>query len=647
MKHRTWRSGISGGLLCASRVREAGKTTVITNRVRYLIEEEGVNPALILVVTFSKAASVEMRERFEVLTGNKRLPIRFGTFHSLFFQILKAAYHYEAKDIVTAPLKYRFLEEALMETEYDDIEDKKEFLEDVEREISRIKGEGTDIEHYYSTTCPEEIFRQIYNGYQSRVQKNRYLDFDDMVMYTYELFRARPDILAAWQKRFSYILIDEFQDINRLQYENIRMLARPQNNLFIVGDDDQSIYGFRGARPDIMLSFPKEYADLKQVTISGNYRCRAQILEAAARLISHNKKRYGKQLEAMRGEGDAVHVSRYANVLSQADAVVQKIRAYLQEGTGPEEIAVLFRTARQMNVLSRKLMEYNIPFVMKDAMPNVFEHWIAKDLITYLKLAQGERDRSHFLKIANRPRRYISRAAFGAQDMSFGMLYEYYRDKPYMCERINTLQNDLFAMKTMTPYSALDYIYQVIGYHDFLCEYAAERNVSVGDWEEVVEELKEDASEFDTVQAWFAHIEEYGRQLEERRRFGGERRRYGGDRRRSGGEYRSHERGGSGPQGGNAEAAGDSGDDGRGVAIMTMHASKGLEFDVVFLPDLNEAVVPYQRSVEDGNLEEERRLLYVAMTRAREHLYLSYTAERFHKEMEPSRFIEEIRRKTN
>ena len=155
-----------------------------------------------------------------------------------------------------------------------------------------------------------------------------------------------------------------------------------------------------------------------------------------------------------------------------------------------------------------------------------------------------------------------------------------------------------------------------------------------------MEELKEDASEFDTVQAWFAHIEEYGRQLEERRR-------YGGDRRRSGGEYRSHERGGSGPQGGNAEAAGDSGDDGRGVAIMTMHASKGLEFDVVFLPDLNEAVVPYQRSVEDGNLEEERRLLYVAMTRAREHLYLSYTAERFHKEMEPSRFIEEIRRKTN
>lgn len=614
MKHRNWRSDISEGLLCAWRVRAVGKTTVITNRIRHLIEEERVNPARILVVTFSKAASVEMRERFEMLTEKKHLPVRFGTFHSLFFQVLKAAYHYEAKDIVTAPLKYRFLEEALMETEYDDIEDKKEFLEDVEKEISRVKGEGTDIEHYYSASCPEEIFRQIYKGYQNRVQKNRYLDFDDMVMYTYELFQARSDILAAWQKRFSYILIDEFQDINRLQYETVKMLAWPEHNLFIVGDDDQSIYGFRGARPDIMLSFPKEYTDLKQVTISGNYRCRAPILEAASRLISHNKKRYGKQLTAMRGEGDAVHVAKYGNVLSQADAVAEKIRGLLQAGIKPDEIAVLFRTARQMNVLSRKMMEYNIPFVMKDLMPNVFEHWIAKDLITYLKLAQGERSRSHFLKIANRPKRYISRAAFGAQEISFGMLYEYYRDKPYMCERINTLQNDLFEMKTMTPYSAVDYIYNVIGYHDFLCEYAAERNVSVSDWEEVVEELKEDASEFDTVQAWFAHMEEYGRRLEERR-------------------YMRESYVPNGKE--------------RGVALMTMHASKGLEFDVVFLPDLNETVVPYQRSVEDGNLEEERRLLYVAMTRAREHLYLSYTAERFHKEMEPSRFIEEIRRETS
>lgn len=586
----------------------AGKTTVITHRVKNLIEKGGVSPAQILVVTFSKAASVEMRERFESITDGKRLPVRFGTFHALFFQILKTAYHYTAKDIVSPRLKYRFLEEALMETEYDDIEDRQEFLEQIEKEISCLKGEGTEIDHYYSASCPEEIFRQIYRGYQSRVQKNHCLDFDDMVVYTNELFRARPDILKSWQKRFRYILVDEFQDINRLQYENIKLLARPENNLFIVGDDDQSIYGFRGARPDIMLAFPREFKDLRQVVIGGNYRCASQILQAAATLISHNRKRYDKTLTAHRGRGDMVHVAQYQEVGAQAEAVTGKIRDYLKKGTELDEIAVLFRTTRQMNIFSRKFMEYNIPFIMKDIVQNVFEHWVAKDLITYINMAHGDRSRGAFLKIANRPKRYLSRAVFQTEQISFGSLYEYYRDKPYMCERINTLQNDLFALKQMTPYSAIDYIYNSMGYRDFLSEYGEERNVNTKDWEEIVDELKEDASGFSTVKEWMEHIAEYGRQLEERKRRAG-----------AGSVSEEH-----------------------GVALMTMHGSKGLEFDVVFIPDVNEGIVPYQKSVESGHMEEERRLLYVAMTRARDHLHLSYVKERFHKEAEPSGFLEEL-----
>lgn len=584
----------------------AGKTTVITHRVKNLIERDGVNPAQILVVTFSKAASVEMRERFETVTGGRQLPVRFGTFHSLFFQILKTAYHYSAKDIVTPKLKYRFMEEALFETEYDDIEDRKEFLDEIEKEISRVKGEGTDIEHYYSANCPEGIFRQIYQGYQSRVQKNHCLDFDDMVMYTYELFRARPDILARWQKRFLYILIDEFQDINRLQYENIKMLASPDDNLFIVGDDDQSIYGFRGARPDIMLAFPRQYKNLSQVTVGGNYRCTSQILKAASMLICHNKKRYKKKLTAHKGRGDMVHVAEYPDPAAQAEAVLSKIQEYHEQGIAFEQIAILFRTARQMTLFSRKFMEYNIPFVMKDNVQNVFEHWVAKDILTYMRMAHGDRSRQAFLKIANRPKRYLSRSAFYGEVISFGVLYEYYRDKPYMCERINTLQNDLHALEQMTPYSAIDYIYNGMGYHAFLSEYGAERNVHIKDWEEIVDELKEDAAGYPTAGEWFAHIEDYGKQLEEQKQKG-------------------HE--------GKREP---------GVALMTMHGSKGLEFDAVFIPDVNEGMVPYQKSVEDGNLEEERRLLYVAMTRARDYLHLSYTKQRFHKEAEASRFLEEI-----
>lgn len=588
----------------------AGKTTVITHRVKHLIEKEGVNPSQILVVTFSKAASVEMRERFERITEGKRFPVRFGTFHSLFFQILKTAYHYQAKDIISSRLKYRFLEEALMETEYDDIEDRSEFLEEVEKEISRIKGEGTDIEHYYSASCPEEIFRQIYKGYQSRVQKNHCLDFDDMVLYTYQLFCARPDILAKWQKHFRYILIDEFQDINRLQYETVKLLAKPENNLFVVGDDDQSIYGFRGARPDIMLSFPREYKGLKQVTIGGNYRCTSQILRAASVLIAHNCKRFKKKLTAHKGRGDMVHVAQYGDMVSQAEAITEKIREYGRAGISMDEIAILFRTARQMNVFSRKFMEYNIPFVMKDSVQNVFEHWVAKDIFTYINLARGERSRRNFLKIANRPKRYLSRSAFTEETITFGSLYEYYRDKPYMCERVNTLQNHLFALKQLTPYSAVDYIYDVIGYHGFLCEYGAERGVNIKDWEEIVEELKEDASGFATFEEWYLHIEEYGRQLEDRKRHAGEKRSQ---------TEKEH-----------------------GVALMTIHGSKGLEFEVVFIPDANEGVIPCQKSVESGDTEEERRLMYVAMTRAREHLHVSYTRERFHKPAAPSGFLEEM-----
>lgn len=586
----------------------AGKTTVITHRVKNLIEKEGVNPAQILVVTFSKAASVEMRERFEVITKGQSYPVRFGTFHSLFFQILRAAYHYEVKDIVTPRLKYRFLEEALMETEYDDIEDRKEFLEELEKEISRVKGEGTDVEHYYSVNCPEEIFRQIYRGYQSRVQKNHCLDFDDMVMYTYQLFQARPDILANWQKRFRYILIDEFQDINRLQYENVKMLAKPENNLFVVGDDDQSIYGFRGARPDIMLSFPKEYRDLERVTIGENYRCSSEILRAASELIGHNTKRYAKKLTAHKGSGDKVHVSQYADATMQMEAVREKIQDYASLGILYDEMAVLFRTARQMSGFSRLFMEYNIPFVMKDQIPNVYEHWVAKDLMTYLRMAQGDRSRASFLKVANRPKRYISRQAFEKDPVVFGELYEYYRDKPYMCERINDWQNDLFSMKQMTPYSALDYVYHSIGYRDFLYEYAAERNVNVKDWVEIVEELKEDASGFDTVSAWFDHIDEVERMLEERHR-----------KTRETAQEKEH-----------------------GVALMTMHGAKGLEFDVVFIPDVNDGVVPYRKAVEEGTVEEERRLMYVAMTRARDHLHILYPKKRFQKDVEPSVFLQEL-----
>lgn len=586
----------------------AGKTYVITNRVKTLIEEYGVAAEKILVVTFSKAAAMEMRERFEAMVEGKHLPVRFGTFHSVFFQILRAAYHYEAKDIVTAALKYRFLEEALGDISYE-VEDRREFLENIEKEISRVKGDGIDVDCYYSIHCPEQVFRDIFNGYQQRLQRHRCLDFDDMVVYTYQLLRAREDIRSRWQRQFTHILIDEFQDINHLQYENICMLAEPENNLFIVGDDDQSIYGFRGARPDIMLSFPKRFPEAKKLVLGVNYRCSTQILTAASRLIGHNKKRYDKDQTAHIGRREGVHISRSKDLVSEADKMVAHIREYHDDRIEYEDMAVLFRTNMQMRILAGKLMEHGIPFCMKENLPNMFETWMAKDILCYVRLALGNRSREFFLKIANRPVRYLSRSAFSKPEVSFQALRSYYirRNQMWMLERLGDFENELRALRTMSPYSAIHYIRKGIGYDEFLTEYAKERNVKPEDWFDVLDEVQETARDKASLSEWLDFVEGYGETLEELRR-----------------EQK------------------EVGQETEGIRLMTMHGAKGLEFRTVFIPTVNEGISPYRKSIQSGDIEEERRMLYVAMTRAKEHLHLSFVKERFHKAVEPSRFLFEI-----
>ena len=235
----------------------SGKTTVITNRVRYLTEKVGVEPGNILVITFTRAAAREMKERYERITGTGCSRVSFGTFHSVFFMILKLAYRYQASNIVKEEQRIQFIREQLDQTDLE-IEDEGEFISSVLSEISLIKGELMSLDNYYAKSCSQTVFKELYDGYEHRLRKQGLLDFDDMLAMCYELFKERKDILQAWQRKYKYILIDEFQDINRIQYEIIKMLALPENNLFIVGDDDQSIYRFRGARPELMLGFEKD-----------------------------------------------------------------------------------------------------------------------------------------------------------------------------------------------------------------------------------------------------------------------------------------------------------------------------------------------------------------------------------------------------
>lgn len=579
----------------------SGKTTVITYRVKHLIENLGVNPRGILVITFTKAAATEMKERFERLSGG-RTQVSFGTFHAVFFQILKISYRYEAADIIREEQRSQFLRE-LITREGMELEDEKEFISSVLGEISSVKGEMLDLDHYYSQNCSEEIFKRLYKGYDDKLRKERLIDFDDMLVMCYELFRQRPDILAAWQNKYQYILIDEFQDINRLQYEIIRMLAKPADNLFIVGDDDQSVYRFRGAKPEIMLGFEKDYPAAKRVLLDVNYRSTEEIVTPALRLINRNKARFDKAIRTTGTHGKNVITKVWEDTTKENVAIIGEIQEYVAAGYTWNDIAVLYRTNSGPRFLIEKMMEYNIPFRVRDAVPSLYSHWIARDMIAYIKVATGKGNRADLLRIMNRPKRYLSRDSLPNSEINFSQLKSYYQDKEWVVDRIENLEYDLRAVSRMSPLAAVNYIRQGIGYDTYLVEYADYRRMKPEELLDTAEQLKESASGHKTFEAWFAHMEEYEAELKRQVR-----------------ERQTK-----------ADA----------VTLATMHSSKGLEYKIVYILDANEGVTPHQKAVLDADLEEERRLFYVAMTRAKERLHVYAAKERYHKKAEVSRFIEE------
>ena len=579
----------------------SGKTTVITHRVRYLTERCGIDPGDILVITFTRAAAQEMKSRYEQLAGGPSR-VTFGTFHSVFFRILKLAYGYRADQIIREEQKTEFLRE-LIQRERLEPEDEKEFLLSVLGEISAVKGEQIDLNHYYSKACPDEVFRRLYRGYEDRMRRAGLLDFDDMMVLCLELFKARGDILSAWQRRYRYILIDEFQDINRLQYEIVRMLALPENNLFIVGDDDQSIYRFRGARPEIMLGFQGDYPDAGRILLDINYRCTREIAQASLRLIGHNRKRFAKEIRTAKGAGKPVVTRVWPSAQEENQAIAREIQLYLQAGVRPGEIAVLYRTNSDPRFLMAKLLEYNLPFRTRDTIPNLFEHWISRDILTYLRLAAGSRSRADVLQIMNRPRRYIGRDSLPEETVSFARWKEFYREKDWIADRIENLELDLRALSRMSPLAAVNYIRQGMGYDGYLEEFASLRGIRPEELLETADQLRESAASFSSFEEWLAHIREYGEELKRQAR----------------------------EQGRETDA----------VTLATMHSSKGLEFNVVYILDANEGVTPHSRAALDEDLEEERRLFYVAMTRARERLHVYAARERYHRPAEVSRFVRE------
>ena len=583
----------------------SGKTFVITHRIKYLIEGPGINPAHILVVTFSRAAAKEMKDRFEKLC--KKSPVTFGTFHSVFFNLLKTAYGFGSEQIASDELRYTLIKELIKRNAIEN-EDINTLAGNLLNEIALVKQDNISIKNYYSNSISSDTFKKIYSDYESELEARGKLDFEDMLSLTYELLSERSDILKAVQNRYRYILVDEFQDINFLQYNIIKLMAGEKQNITVVGDDDQSIYRFRGARPEIMLGFERDFRNVKKVFLDINFRSSTQIVNASTKLISFNSKRFPKSFKAKNGDGAPVSLIEFKNPFLEVNSIIKDIKDYIKSGQDINNIAVLYRTNLSPRLLIERLMRNNIPFTIRDAIPNLFDHWVAKDIISYIKLAINMGDKSDLLRISNKPNRYISRDSLSSSRANIETLFDYYDDKSYMIKRIVELREHLRTIKNLKPATALRYIRNVVGYDEYIEEYCDMNGVESDDCYSILGDLENSAAEYNTFNDWFVHMDEYKDELIEARK--------------------------------------KSNENDKGVRLMTFHSSKGLEFDIVYIIDVNEGSVPYKKAKGVDEIEEERRMFYVAMTRARKKLFICYCVENFGKSIGKSDFVIELSSKS-
>lgn len=578
----------------------SGKTTVLTHRVRYLIDRCGVKPSDILVITFTKAAAEQMKFKFKGLSEGRSSAVTFGTFHAVFFTILKAVYNYSARCIITPQVQHEFVKDQIhrLELEYDD---EKEAVDGVLSEISRVKGEAVNIDEYESRCIPPQSFRIIYMAYDDMLVRKHLIDFDDMIVQCRELLMQREDYRRAWQNKYKYILIDEFQDINKAQFDVVRILADEYRNLFVVGDDDQSIYGFRGSAPQIMLDFNKYYSDAVRIDMCINYRSTGNIVFASRAVAEENEHRYYKDITTYNSQGDTVSVYEFNSLNDEKAFLVSEIRRLIDTGIAADDIAVLSRTNVIGNMYMSRLESDGIPCCDYSVVQDIYEHWISKDILTYIRIALGSRERIDFLRIINKPLRYISRS-YITQPADINALKRGYEGNEQMSKQVEKLVSDISMIRSMSPFAAVNYIRKGVGYDEYIRNYIYEHKADKEELYNVLDELAHRASQYMSLSQWLDGIAEYIRQCDKDR------------------------------QNNTAD----------GVHMLTMHGSKGLEYKIVLVMDVCEGIIPYNKSILDEQIEEERRLFYVAMTRAKEKLYLLYPKQRYNKDTTRSRFIEEL-----
>ena len=603
----------------------SGKTTVLVNRIAYMISEKHIRPWNILAITFTNKAAREMKDRIERLLGDTAKDMWIGTFHSVCVRILRSCIDLlgYSRDFViydTADTK-TVMKECLREL---DIDEKSFPVRNVLSIISNAKNDLMDaatFENVYKSDYRMSIIAKIYYRYQTKLRKNNAVDFDDIILNTVKILSENPDVLSKYQDKFQYILVDEYQDTNNSQYLLINLLAQANRNLCVVGDDDQSIYKFRGANIGNILNFEDDYSDVQKITLDQNYRSTQNILDAANSVISNNKGRMGKSLWTSNGDGNKVFVYTGTNEYDEARYIARQIKKHFDEQGSFSDCAILYRTNAQSRVIEEMLMRESVPYKVLSGL-RFYDRKEIKDIIAYLRVVYNPNDDVSLARIINEPKRKIGNATLEKarniareKETSLYDVISHADDYPEFKTAIKKLlgfseiiQSLIKLKDTVTIEELTGRILNDTGYMPALVmEDTTESKTRI-----------ENLGEFISVITEFEKNEETGNTL---------------------GEFLENI---------SLVSDIDGYDENEDSAIlMTIHSAKGLEFPIVFLSGLEEGLFPGMRSMEsDDDIEEERRLCYVAITRAKEQLYITKTISRtIHGKTMPttaSRFFKEI-----
>ena len=576
----------------------SGKTTVLTERLVYLLKN-GAEAKSCLLLSFTRASSKEMALRFAKrgIAGDSP---HFSTIHALCLSLLREVRGIEREGLVNLYekmdwLSAYFLEKGIAREEVE------ELLLNYCNQISYFKSITEEERMHFLREEKNEDFLPLFQYYEKMRKLRGKLDFEDLLIEVLLELQKNTRIAESWKSRFSYILVDEFQDLSLIQYAILKALSEKGASLFVVGDEDQSIYGFRGASPDILFRFAGDFPDCERIFLADNFRSKEEIVLLSKRLIGKNKKRFQKPLSGRRGRGGKAKYFLLETGVEEAVLLAEHVESLLREGCPPEEIAVLCRSKMQITPLLPGFMERGIPIVVVEELSNVFQNFIGKDILAYLRLAKNKESSQELVQILSKPYRGLRREKILHKDSGLSDLKRAAKTRKER-EETEKLEKHLEALSKLNPKEAVLFIRKEIGYEKYLEDFAKKKNKDFTEWWESLEEITAMSEGYPDLDAFFRFVTEFNRRALERRK----------------------------PE------------EEKGIRFMTYHSAKGLEFDEVFLPDCIEGIIPDGRAKKPEEIEEERRSFYVALTRARKGIHIYVTKTRYSKKVYPSRFIPEL-----